>query len=119
MKRKHLHCTPMDLVISADTQSFIAGQNDAELSHEIYQYSISFIYFCGVFRQRNFVKQIQDQPLFSNYLLKDWCKLEMDGLPVAPDGRGWLLEWTHTLLYKESINQTLKDCHKQTSFKQS
>ena len=54
MKRKHLHCTPMDLVISADAQNFMAGQNDAELSLEIYQYSISFFYFCGVFRQRIF-----------------------------------------------------------------
>ena len=64
MKRKHLHCTPMDLVISADAQNFMAGQNDAELSLEIYQYSISFFYFCGVFRQRNFLRQNQDQPLF-------------------------------------------------------
>ena len=54
----------MDLVISADAQSFIAGQNDAELSHEIYQYSISFFYFCGIFRQRNFLRQIQDKPSF-------------------------------------------------------
>ena len=54
MKRKHLHCTPMDLVISADAQNFIVGQNDAELSLEIYQYSISFFYLCGVCRQRIF-----------------------------------------------------------------
>ena len=58
MKRKHLHCTPMDLVTSADAKKFIAkianSQNHAELSHEIYQYSISFFYFCGVFRHRFF-----------------------------------------------------------------
>ena len=54
----------MDLVNFADAQNFMVGQNDAELSLEIYQYSISFFYFSGIFRQRNFLRQIQDKPSF-------------------------------------------------------
>ena len=68
VKRKHLHFTPMDLVISADAQSFIAGQNDAELSHEIYQYSISFFYFCGIFRERIFKSKVKINRFFKSSL---------------------------------------------------
>ena len=95
----------------------IHSQNHAELSQFT---SIRFHSFTSVaFSDSAFFKANSRSTTFSNYLFKDWCKLEMEGLPVAPDDRGWLLEWTHTLLYKESINRKLKDCHKQTSFKQS